>query len=49
MQRALDPARRAVAAEVGRAVALAHSLEANFARIDALYTQVLRVRGERRS
>ena len=46
MRGALDPARRVAAAAVGRAIALAHSLEANFSRIEELYAQVLQARGE---
>ena len=47
MRSALDPARREAAAAVGRAIALAHSLEANFSRIEEVYVEVLPVRGER--
>jgi UDP-glucose:(heptosyl)LPS alpha-1,3-glucosyltransferase len=46
MRAALDPARREAAAVVGRSVALANTLERNFARIEALYTEALRTRGE---
>ena len=49
MRSALDPARREAAAAVGRAIALAHSLEANFSRIEEVYAQVLPIRGEPRS
>ena len=48
MRRALDPARRASAADAGRAVIQARSLEANFTRIEELYRQVLRTRGDGR-
>jgi UDP-glucose:(heptosyl)LPS alpha-1,3-glucosyltransferase len=41
MRLALDPARRAGAGAVGRSVALAHSLESNFARIAAIYEEIV--------
>jgi hypothetical protein len=45
MRAALDPARRETAGAVGRSVALATSLERNFARIEALYVEALQTRG----
>ena len=47
MRSALDPARRQAGGAVGRAVALANSLERNFARIETLYVETLEARGER--
>jgi UDP-glucose:(heptosyl)LPS alpha-1,3-glucosyltransferase len=41
MRAALDPARRASAGAVGRGVALAHPIEANYSRIVDLYEDVV--------
>ncbi len=49
MRSALDPARREAGGAVARSVALANSLERNFARIEALYMETLQARGERGS
>jgi UDP-glucose:(heptosyl)LPS alpha-1,3-glucosyltransferase len=45
MRRALDPGRRATAGAAGRAVAVAHPLEANFSRIEEIYAEVLAAGG----
>jgi UDP-glucose:(heptosyl)LPS alpha-1,3-glucosyltransferase len=45
MRAALDPVRRETAGAVGRSVAIANSLERNFARIEALYVEALQSRG----
>jgi UDP-glucose:(heptosyl)LPS alpha-1,3-glucosyltransferase len=45
MRAALDLGRRAEAAAVGRSIAVANSLERNFARVEALYAATLEVPG----